>query len=302
MSSTYILPTVVSVDGDDLQDVIHDFIVGITGLPAPFVRPRWQPSPPTVPSANTDWCAVGFTNIGPTSYPYTEQRFYGSVLFFQEELDFLATFYGPNASKYSNIVRLGVYVPDNRQVLDSYGIKLTDVGAASNVPELINSQFIDRVDLPIVFSRLYQTIYPIQSVLSVTAGLKNPNYANPPISLTQQILTQQQRTVVVPQAVLAPGQNLSWLPRSANIPNDYYLDIAAYLAVNCDTVADFDVNIFPPPTNNGDLYYLKPQAYGNLLNIWIAGGIPGVTYSLIFNIVTKSGATVQYSVGMLVTS
>ena len=60
MATTYIQPGTPSTVFDaDLENIFHDAFVGITGIPAGLVRPRWQPEPPLQPDFKTDWMAFG---------------------------------------------------------------------------------------------------------------------------------------------------------------------------------------------------------------------------------------------------
>ncbi|MFT2520511.1 hypothetical protein ACMWQB_30330, partial [Escherichia coli] len=57
----YLVPAVASppLDDDDLDNLLHDMIAGISGLPRAMVRPRWQPTVPKQPEPGVNWCAFG---------------------------------------------------------------------------------------------------------------------------------------------------------------------------------------------------------------------------------------------------
>lgn len=48
-------------DSRKTEDVLHDLIAALTGIPGRYVRPRWQPEPPRMPGPDVTWCAFGIT-------------------------------------------------------------------------------------------------------------------------------------------------------------------------------------------------------------------------------------------------
>ena len=96
-----ITPTSTAPVSDDaLDDILHDLVVGITGLPPGKVRPRWQPQDKMLdePSAYVDWCAVGVTESRPDANPVIVHNSDGdgsSTLYRNYELTVIASFYGP---------------------------------------------------------------------------------------------------------------------------------------------------------------------------------------------------------------
>lgn len=165
----YLTPSNEPADGDDLDNILMDAIVGITALDPTLVRPRWQAQPPTQPDPATDWCAFGVTLREPVDYPYESLDSTGTTYTMQrhERLEGMATFYGPNANRYARRLRDGLYINQNLEALATQGIKLYEAGQMSIVPEEINGQYIHRVDLTVVFMRQVNINYPILSILSV---------------------------------------------------------------------------------------------------------------------------------------
>ncbi len=65
----FLVPTSAAPDEDTaLEDFIHDFIAGVTGIAADMVRPRWQPTPPRQPPVGANWCAFGVTETNADTY------------------------------------------------------------------------------------------------------------------------------------------------------------------------------------------------------------------------------------------
>jgi hypothetical protein len=163
-----------------LDDLLQQLVVGITGLSGAYVRPRWQrPSgdpntPPTQPPANVDWCSIGILNQIPHDYPYQLHIGEGSGHDIQvtwETLDAMASFFGPNCRSNASTLRAGLYISQNRESLLPAGIKLREAGTVTLVPDLVNVQWINRCDLPIVFDREIVRTYPILHLESVQGGI-----------------------------------------------------------------------------------------------------------------------------------
>lgn len=163
-----------------LDDVLQQLITGVTGLPGTLVRPRWQRpdtdpnTPPTQPAPNIDWCSVGVVHQTPFDYPYEYHVSAGtgnSVQVSWEELDVLASFFGPNCRGNASTLRAGLYLSQNREGLLSTLIKLTNVGIATIVPDIVNVQWISRCDLPMAFTREIRRTYPIRNIKSVQGGI-----------------------------------------------------------------------------------------------------------------------------------
>lgn len=162
------------VEDDALDDVFTAAILGISGLPAGMVRPRWQPKPLLQPAGDVNWCAFGIT--------VDETDAHGAVYQHdaaadgsngqdeyqrQTEITLLASFYGPNAKGYAQIMRDGLAVPQNQEELQLNSILFVTAGTIRAVPDSINMQWIKRYDLQITFRRQINRTYAVQNLLSV---------------------------------------------------------------------------------------------------------------------------------------
>lgn len=155
------------LEDDELLNVFQVAVAAITDLDPTLVRPSWQAQPPTQPSADTNWCAIAVSTYIPTDFPVFLHDGVKQVdnVFFLEQLDFRAFFYGPRSFRYASILRAGLYVPQNFWGLSVYGIKLHSADQITNVTELINSQYISRADLTASFTRMIQRTYAVENIL-----------------------------------------------------------------------------------------------------------------------------------------
>lgn len=163
---------------DELTDIFQGLAVGLTGLDPTLVRPRWQPQPPTQPPPTTNWCAIGVTKYSSVDYP---QKVHLSPepgqdqLYRSERLDVIATFYGPNSASNATLFRDGLYIDQNYQTLAGFGVKLRSADEIVHLPELVNSQYISRSDVPASFMRMIQRTYAVRNILGAVVTIVTNN-------------------------------------------------------------------------------------------------------------------------------
>lgn len=172
---TYVQPVPQSLDDDALTDVLQALVVGLTGLDASLVRPRWQPQPPTQPDPMTNWCAIGITTYTGTDYPEVTYENETGTVHRLERLDVLASFYGPGANTKAKQLREGVYIWQNYALLARSGIKLRGADEITHMPELVNTQYVPRSDVPISFMRMAEHAVPVASILKVPLEINADN-------------------------------------------------------------------------------------------------------------------------------
>ena len=162
----------------DLDAIFQALVTGVTGLPGEFVRPRWQPKPPKQPEHTTNWCAIGVTvqkaNDGPqiTYDPTIDASRYTR----HEEIEVLATFYGPNAQSNAAIMRDGIAIGQNTEGLLAYDMRWFTCGEILTVPELTNQLWIRRYDMTLGFRRKITRLYGVLSLLSTSVHLFDDTY------------------------------------------------------------------------------------------------------------------------------
>jgi hypothetical protein len=64
-------------------------------------------------------------------------------------------------------------IESNREGLDALGIKLHSIGALRHVPELINDQWLRRVDVEIRFRRQLNYVYSVRNIVAADIYLEN---------------------------------------------------------------------------------------------------------------------------------
>ena len=182
--------TPAPIEDATLAIFIQNFIVGITALAGTLVFPRWQVIPPQIPSVTTNWASAGVVNRKADTYDFewhdpTQDSGNGeSFIYRNEELEILCSFYGPNAESYATILRDGVQLGQNREVLLLNGFALIDVGDITQVPSLLNNQWYNRMDVAVNLRRAVLRGYAILSLLSGEIQL---NTDTPPATETINI-------------------------------------------------------------------------------------------------------------------
>ena len=157
---------------DKLFDTFLQSVVsGVTGLPGHHVRPRWQLNPPKRPSMETTWAAIGIQRIHTENaeHPHDGAANKGKGqddFTTHEDIDVVCTFYGPHAWGSAAIFRDGLWMSQNREALYLAGCGVGDIGDMQTNAELINNQWLHRVDMTIRFVREISRLYPVLNLLS----------------------------------------------------------------------------------------------------------------------------------------
>lgn len=189
----YLAPTSTPpLEGDALEDAIHDLIAGITGLDPTLVRPRWQPEPVNIPAAATAWVAFGFAHRETSEFPEVDHdgadnAGNGSDTIHQHEtLVVLASFYdlgaGGQADKYLALLRDGLFIAQNREALfDAGGILLISVGGAQPAPTLEKERWLYQVDLAFTVRRQIDRTYGVPNIESANITLNSEGSIDDPL-------------------------------------------------------------------------------------------------------------------------
>lgn len=164
----YLAPTSAELEDDPFLDFFHDVIQGITGIAGDLIRPRWQPSPPTIPPRNANWIAFGITSRVPDQAGYEAHDGTGdgqTTLVRYEDCEMMFSFYGPGAEGFLTRFREGLLIGQNRDVLAAAQVGIKRFGASVPVPQLIKEQWLYRSDLPITLRRQMRRVYPILNII-----------------------------------------------------------------------------------------------------------------------------------------
>lgn len=168
MTYPYVPATTGPVDDQALGLLLQAAIVGTTELSGKLVRRAFQIDPPVLPAPTENWCAYNIGTLVPDDDPYVTTQGLGGTLERHETGDILISFYGPNCMGNCGLLRDGLAVPFNREILRSQGIAFTDYGATTRVPELIADRWYDRADMTLTMVREVRRTYRILSFISAS--------------------------------------------------------------------------------------------------------------------------------------
>lgn len=181
------------LEGDAWEDLLHNMVTGLSGMPPDKVFPRWQPRPPVRPPPEVDWAAFGISEIAAdwqaVTFHVTASAEHpdGYDLFqHMETVTLLTSFYGPNASGNAVFLRSGFFIDQNLAELRRVNVGFVEVQSFTNAPELFKQQWIDRIDVPIVLRREIRYDYPVLNLLSSRGTI----YANAPFS-SERVVEKQ---------------------------------------------------------------------------------------------------------------
>lgn len=171
-SGGYLAPSSDSPAEDDaLARQLQAMVVGITGLPGAMVRPRWQPTPPAQPAITVDWAAIGVTRQRPVDHigaivhrSDADGGLGADELQRHEEIELLASFYGPNAQGFASRLRDGLSIGQNREALAAQDIAFVACGEIVHAPELVQTRWRRRADLAVTLRRQITRVYPVRNL------------------------------------------------------------------------------------------------------------------------------------------
>jgi hypothetical protein len=172
----YLSPLSSPLTEEQIEDVLHDLVAGVTGLPGKMVRPRWQPRPPKQPEHTVDWCAIGVADADREGFAAVIHNSMGQgtdTVIAWETLDVLASFYGPRALDLAGRLRDGLAIEQNRTALRQAGLALGGMGRMVKVPELVNNAWLRRVDLPLTLRNEARRTFGVLNLLDAPVTAKS---------------------------------------------------------------------------------------------------------------------------------
>ncbi|KWC56568.1 LIC_12616 family protein [Burkholderia ubonensis] len=161
------------VEDDELDDLVHDLIAGVTALPGDLVRPRWQPTVPKQPEPSVDWCAFGVQEQEPDAGPAIQHDSAGDghdTYIRHQDIDVPCTFYGPRAKGYAQRLADGLAIPQNREQLQLLDMAFVGVGTIRAAPDLVNQQWVRRYDMTVTLRRKITRTYAVLNLKSATVA------------------------------------------------------------------------------------------------------------------------------------
>jgi hypothetical protein len=93
-----------------------------------------------------------------------------------EELVLLHSYYGPNCMAMQSRFEDGLYLDDNRALLEAQGIKFISFVDAQQVPALMKETWVKKMDQRFIFRRRVRRQYAIHYLLSADVLLDNEQY------------------------------------------------------------------------------------------------------------------------------
>lgn len=183
-SSGFLSPsaTPAPLEDDALVNFLQEWIVGITGVAGTNVRPRWQPEPPNIPAENVTWMAFGIIKRVADTFAaelhVTTGNGYNQIRR-HEVIHVLASVYGPSANNVAGLLREGMQVAQNREILSLNNMGLVESGDVLQVPELLKEKWLYRVDLEFSIRRQIVRDYAVLNLQSGQATLNNEHYVEP---------------------------------------------------------------------------------------------------------------------------
>jgi hypothetical protein len=162
--------------GLSLRQFIQTVLVGISNVPGPLVRPRWQPEPPKQPDINVNWIAFGIDSATPDAGAYISSTPENQTATQRNEtLQIGISTYGPDALDTYGLIRDGFQIEANRYALFNANMGFVEITAARQVPDLVNQRWIDRVESTIVLRRAIQRTYGVTTIVSAAGTIYVPD-------------------------------------------------------------------------------------------------------------------------------
>lgn len=166
---------------------IQTVLVGVTALPGPLVRQKWQPEPPKQPDIGVDWMGFGIGLTAPDASAYVGLNQDGQVTTQRQEgLEVSLAIYGPNCDDTYGLLRDGFQLPQNRISMQQANMNFTEITAGRHIPDLVNQRWIDRVECSVLLRRQIQRTYPVLTFLSASGIIYVPD-VTPDYQLAWQV-------------------------------------------------------------------------------------------------------------------
>jgi hypothetical protein len=127
----------------------------------------YQPNPPTIPSFGTDWIAVDIKEVDTNGLSY--QTLKGDILTLQGDLvlNVSLAIYGANSFSVGMLIKAGMELTQNSEILRKYNIAFGEYGRLLRVPELHNQRWLERYNLDFTLNYLAVNDTSITTITSV---------------------------------------------------------------------------------------------------------------------------------------
>lgn len=173
--------TPAPLSDDAWEDFLHDLIAGVTGLANDRVLPAWQENPPNWPLRTTDWVSFRITSQTTDEFPAVVHDGTGDgqdLYQAHETSDTTCIVYGPNAGRFAGLLRDGLKVWQNQAPLRAIGAGLVEVGRFTSAPELLNSVWLNRIDLTFAVRRPIRRNFPVLNLVRASGTVSSDSDAD----------------------------------------------------------------------------------------------------------------------------
>ena len=162
----FLLPTVVPLDDVQFDNLIHDWIAGVSGLDPTLVRPSWQPDPPPLPDFTVPcWAAFGILRVH-NDWDAVVQHYAGySTTLRYQQMELMTTWYGAAAGDVALQFRMGTAINQNQDLFYP-SVKFVSVEDQVTMSENIKGRWQRRVDVTVVLRRLVQCTYAVLDLVA----------------------------------------------------------------------------------------------------------------------------------------
>jgi hypothetical protein len=160
----------------EVEAIFQVMVATLAGLPGTLVRPRWQPTPPVQPPVETNWAAVGVVSTEADEFPWIghiggDPAVPGDlghdVMQRHQTVTAMVSFYGPEAEDHAQRMRDALYVAQNSEPFSlALQAKIYSVADFNRIPELINQQWVNRIDMRLMLRQQIDRVYPILDIAS----------------------------------------------------------------------------------------------------------------------------------------
>lgn len=171
------LPDTPPLEGQALLDFIQQYFSAVGGMAGNLMLQRWQPEPPNIPAGANCWASLGIAGRTADTYPAVVHNPDGSDTMQRHEImDILVSFYdlgsGAAADGFAALLRDGLLVAQNNEVLFLASMGLVAVGDLIAVPSLVKERWLYRVDLSVQIRRLIERTYGVLNIESLVGELE----------------------------------------------------------------------------------------------------------------------------------
>ena len=178
----FLAPAATNVDDKELEYLFQAMLVAILGIEGALVRRAFQTdATPTAPGPGTAWCAFTIDMLDETNskgqWEHDPNGASGQGqddLTVYEIIDVRVSMYGPTSQGMASLVRDGLKVAQNRDVLRSNGLAYQYQSKPQPMHQLTgdtNMKTQRRYDVTLRFMRQIVRVYPVRSITAVDGSL-----------------------------------------------------------------------------------------------------------------------------------